>query len=346
MAIRKISENKYRIDISLGYDNEGKQKRHQVAFDGTYENAVIYEIELGRQLGRPSPEKRTIAGFVDEYLQWAHNHLSEKTCKEKKKNIFGKLLPFFGNMKPDFITKNILEAYQTKRLKESGSKIHRAINIELGDLSTIVTWAREHGYCIDTLAQIKPLPYKRPIPSILSREEMQTFIDACETYDKALFYVLYHGGLRNNEIKIKWSDVNFDRKFIRVVGKGNKERLIPFTDSMEAALLELLDEWNAKAPENRSEWVFRSRRHREMPVKDIRKIIASAKEKSGITRRITPHMLRHSFATHLLDDGVDLRIIQILLGHEDIGTTQIYTKVGMALKEKAVGTFNRKLGTS
>ena len=344
MAIRKLRENRYRIDISLGYeltDGKLKQNRHQIVFDGPYENAVIYEMELARQLGRPSPEKRTIAGCIDEYLAWAKNRLSEKTCRDKKKNFFGNLIGFFGNMKPDFITKTILEAYQTRRLNDAGKKIHRKINIELGDLSAMTTWMRERGHCIDPLVRVDALPYKRPIPSVLSREELESFISCCDTYDKALLYVLYHGGLRNNEIKLKWPAVNFSRRNILLIGKGNKERLVPFTDSMEAALLALRQAVDRLPLEKRSEWVFRSRRRRGRPVADIRKIIIRAKTKSGITRRITPHMLRHSFATHLLEDGVDLRIIQMLLGHEDIGTTQIYTKVGMTLKEKAVRTFNR-----
>ena len=120
------------------------------------------------------------------------------------------------------------------------------------------------------------------------------------------------------------------------MGKGHKERYIPFTEAMEKSLLELKDSHIYD-----SEWVFRSRRHKDAPVVDIRKIIARAKEKAEINKRITPHTLRHSFATHLLDSGVDLRVIQTLLGHQDIQTTQIYTQVSNTLKERAVGIFDK-----
>ncbi len=348
MSVRKNGLDKYLIDISLGYETvngKRRQKRHQIVFDGSYENAIIYEMELARQLGRAVPEKHTIAGCIEEYLAWVKNHLAEKTYRDKKKNFFGRLLAFFGGMKPDLITKSILEAYQTKRLNDAGRKINRKINVELGDLSALVSWMSEHGYCIDPLVKITPLPYKRPIPQILSREETESFVMACNVYDMALLIVMYHGGLRNDEIKIRWTDVNFERRNIRVVGKGNKERLIPFTDSMETALFMLRDDQKAKKPEDRSEWVWRSRTRRGRPIKDIRKIIEKARVRAGIEQHINPHMLRHSFATHLLDDGADLRIIQMLLGHADIGPTQIYTHVSMKLKEKAVSrTFNSKTG--
>ena len=326
MSIRKISENKYRIDISLGYDDDGKQKRHQLVYEGNYVNAVIYEMELARQLGKPSAEKRTIAGFVDEYLEWCKNHLSEKTCKDKKKNLFGRILPFFGNMKPDFITKNILEAYQSKRLKESGKKIHRAINIELGDLSALTEWGKDHGYCIDSLARIRPLPYKRPIPKVLSLEEMVSFILHCKPVYVAYYLGLYHCGLRSDEAKnLTWANVNYERNCLIVKGKGNKERIIGMTETFKMALLAL---------PRTQEHVFISPKTKR-PMGDTRKTISATRKLSGIERHINPHLLRHTFATHLHEQGETLRTIQALLGHSDIRTTQIYTHVSSSGLSKA-----------
>lgn len=316
MSIRKIEENRYRIDISLGYV-KGKQKRHQVVFDGSYEYAVIYEIELARQLGKPSAEKRTIAGFSDEYLEWAKLHLSEKTYKDKKKIIFSQIIPFFGNMKPDFITRNVLEAYQTKRVSLKG-KIHRAINIELCCLSAMTVWAKDHGYCIDTLVRIKPLPYKRPIPKVLSIEETVAFIQACPPVYVAYFLGLYHCGMRSDEAKhLKWTDIIFDRDCIIVRGKGNKERVVGMTNTFKIAL--------SKLPRSHTE-VFISPKTKR-PMGDVRKTINTVRKIAGIERHINPHLLRHSFATHLHDEGESLITIQALLGHSDIRTTQIYTHV-------------------
>lgn len=340
MAVKTLSDRRHRIDIRLG-----RNKRTTIIFEGTREDAVLYEIAYKAHARKQRPQNElTIVSLVPDYLEWVSNHRSAKTYRQKKRNLYAHLIPFFGGMLPSQINKQTLTAYKNKRKAESPEH-NRQINIELIDLSAMIGWACEEVEIVhERLPKVAQLPYRRKIPQVLSREELQAFIDSCDTYEKALFYVLYHGGLRNNEIKLKWSDIIFPLRHIRVVGKGNRERLVPFSDSMEQALLDLRDQWHLQDPEKRSPWVFRSRRRKGQPVHDIRKMIEKAKDRAGITRRITPHTLRHSFATHLLEDGVDLRIIQTLLGHAEIRTTEIYTHVSRTLGAEAVKKLDRKTG--
>src|SRR3990172_5506378 len=223
MAIRQGKDGNWIIDIRLG-----RARRHRKVFKGSREDAYLYEIELKRQLGKPVRDTRRITGFVEEYLEWVRLHQAAKTYRDKKRMLFGNLLSFFGSMAPDFITKNILDAYKTKRANESG-KIYRQINVEILCLSALVKWAKERGYCIDDLVKIKALPYKRPIPSILSIEEMKAFLLACDPFHRVYFFTLYYGGLRGNEAKtLKWPDVDFSRGYLVITGKGNKQRIVPF----------------------------------------------------------------------------------------------------------------------
>ena len=245
--------------------------------------------------------------------------------------IFGHILPFFGMIKPDFITKTLLEAYQTKRITEAGKKIHRAINLEILCLSALVDWARERGYCIDPLVRIKPLPYKAPMPQPLSLDEMVAFLNACKPAYLAYFLILYHAGLRKDESqKLKWTDVDLERGVLHIKGKGGKERVIGITGTLRDALSLL---------SRNSEYVFISPKTHK-PIGDVRKTIATTKKAAGINRRINPHLLRHTFATHQLELKTDLRTLQAMLGHASITTTQVYTHVSSSMIQRAADTLD------
>ncbi len=320
MAIRQAKDGGWIIDIRLG-----RARRHRKLFKGTREDAYLYEIELKRQLGKPVRDTRTIAGFTEEYLEWVRLYQSPTTYRDKKRMLFGNLLSFFGSMAPDFITPNILDAYKTKRDNESSPrKIYRQINLEILCLSAMVKWAKKRGYCVDALVKTAALPYKRPLPNVLSIAEMRAFLLACDRFYRVYFFTLYYGGLRSDEAKkLTWPDVDFERGTLRILGKGNKLRIVPFDNTLRLALLTIKPEMVV------NQFVFPSRRKKMegRPIVDVRKAIIRAKKAAKIDKRITPHLLRHSFATHLLEFGQDTRFIQALLGHASINTTQIYTHV-------------------
>ncbi len=332
MAVRRKGDH-WEIDI-----RQGRSGRTRLVFRGTEEEAHVAERELRKKLGRPVGEKGTINALVDEYLEYVQNNQAPLTLREKRRMLFGKLLPFFGNMYPDLITSPIIEKYKTKRLAESGPK-NRQINMEILCLSALVKWAWIQGYCSEPLMRFKRLPYARPLPGYLTREETRAFLKALNPQARVIFAFMALAGLRKNEVvRLKWSQINLPGSAVLVQGKGNRQRIVPLSPTLKA-LIEALP--------RSSEWVFPSRiRKRPLPdperlekgkpLVDLRRSIEGAKKRSGISKRITPHMLRHSFATHLLEKGINLRTIQDLLGHAQVTTTEIYTHVAQTVAREAV----------
>ena len=175
-----------------------------------------------------------------------------------------------------------------------------------------------------------PRPKKaKTLPKVLSKQEIKDIIEATDNLKhKLIIELLYSSGMRVSEIiNLKRSDLDTERcrLFVRA-GKGNKDRLTIYASSLNQRLLKYLLAVN-------SEYLFPGRKGK-YTVKSVQKVLDIARKKANIQKKITPHMLRHSFATHLLEQGVDTRIIQKLLGHENIRTTQIYTKVSDANFDK------------
>lgn len=334
MALIKISNKKWMVDIRMGRAN-----RYRKVFEGTEYEAREYEVQLKRALGHQKTfDNRSVGAIAEMYLDWVKNHQSEKTYKEKRKSFYTHIIPFFGAYNPSLITTPILESFKNYRKEKIDPKRsksgHRTINIELMSLSAMVNWAIEQGYCSDPLPKVKKLPYKRPLPTVLTRDETRAFIEGANTFYRAFFLCLYHAGMRLKEVtKLKWSDVNMNGEYITTLGKGNKQRIIP----MSATLLEALT--TLKKEQGDNPLVFPSSVTGK-PLTDIRRAIKYAKNKAKLKVHINPHKLRHSFATHLLEAGKDLRAIQALLGHADISTTQIYTHVALPHLKQAVNEFD------
>ena len=147
--------------------------------------------------------------------------------------------------------------------------------------------------------------------------------------DRAMLELLYATGLRVSElVGLKLSDINLERGFLLVVGKGSKERAVPMGESAVAAIHAYLDGGRAALLKGKeSNFLFISSRRRQTTRQTFWGRIKYYARQAGIAQNISPHTLRHSFATHLLDNGADLRVVQAMLGHSDISTTQIYTHV-------------------
>jgi integrase/recombinase XerC len=142
--------------------------------------------------------------------------------------------------------------------------------------------------------------------------------------DLAMLELLYASGLRVAELTgLDLEDIDQESKTVRVVGKGHKERFVPFGRAAGRALAC----WLARRGDARGA-LFLNARGRRLSVRSVHTIVRRAAKAAGITRRVTPHTLRHTFATHLLDSGADLRVIQEFLGHSRLSTTQRYTHVG------------------
>jgi integrase/recombinase XerD len=147
--------------------------------------------------------------------------------------------------------------------------------------------------------------------------------------DKAMLEILYATGIRVSElVELGLNDINFELGYLIAYGKGSKERIVPIGENAKNKLNEYLNIGRPKHLKSRnSTHLFITRFGKKMTRQAFWKIITKYANKSGITKKISPHTLRHSFATHLLERGADLRAIQMMLGHSDISTTQIYTHI-------------------
>ena len=174
------------------------------------------------------------------------------------------------------------------------------------------------------------LPSK--LPNYLTEEEvdklMNVNLDSPFSYrNKAMLELLYATGLRVSElISLKFNDIDLNNDFVRVIGKGSKERIVPMSDLAVKWLGIYLNQYRPIILKNKdSEYLFISNALKPISRQGFFKIIKQEVRRAGINKDVSPHVLRHSFATHLLNHGADLRVIQELLGHSDISTTQIYT---------------------
>ncbi len=189
----------------------------------------------------------------------------------------------------------------------------------------------------------------RKLPEVLTIEEIDRLIDSLDMSkteshrNKAIIETLYSCGLRVSElVNLRFSDLFFEEGFIRVIGKGNKERLVPVSASVEKEISIYNDHIRRhqnikKGDEN---VVFLNRRGGKLTRVMIFTIIKDLAERIGLQKTISPHTFRHSFATHLLEGGANLRAIQEMLGHESITTTEIYTHLDQRYLKEAILSFH------
>jgi len=177
--------------------------------------------------------------------------------------------------------------------------------------------------------------FRMGLPRFLSVEEVDRLLAAPDVgtviglRDKAMIEVMYSAGLRVSELcGLRLSDFHFDAGYVRCMGKGSKERLVPIgRQAMDIVQRYLRDSRPKLLRENSPELLFLNRHGGACSRHGFWKTVSDFGRKAGLTKQLKPHMLRHSFATHLLDRGADLRAVQMMLGHTDIATTQIYTHV-------------------
>jgi len=185
-------------------------------------------------------------------------------------------------------------------------------------------------------AQLVELPKSGlKLPEVLSEAEVEALINAPATTsavgmrDTAMLELIYAAGLRVSElINLKILNVNLEAGFVRVLGKGAKERVVPIGSAARDGIAAYIDVARPRLLKTQvSPYLFVARAGKPMSRQGFWKLIKRYGLRAGITKKISPHMLRHSFASHLLEGGADLRAVQVMLGHVDIATTQIYTHV-------------------
>ncbi len=197
-------------------------------------------------------------------------------------------------------------------------------------------------------AELEAPKLTRRLPPVLSAEEVATIIDTVDTSsaaglrDRAMLEVLYGAGLRISELlNLRLGEILLDNSFVRVVGKGDKERIVPIGRKAITAVRKYLRDCRPGLLRKRStDCLFVNQRGGKLSRMGFWKILKGHVRKTGLRKRITPHTFRHSFATHLLEGGADLRAVQEMLGHADIKTTQIYTHIDREYLKEVHKTFH------
>ncbi len=181
------------------------------------------------------------------------------------------------------------------------------------------------------------------LPDVLSEEEVSRIIDSVNTSswqglrDRAILEILYGCGLRVSEaVTLRISGLYFDEGFVRIIGKGNKERLVPIGEMAVSAVRTYMEYRPVPADSASSDLLFLNRFGRSLSRQSMFKMIKVQALIADIRKEISPHTFRHSFATHLVERGADLRLVQEMLGHESIATTEIYTHVDTTTWQREV----------
>ncbi len=209
-----------------------------------------------------------------------------------------------------------------------------SVNRKLSALRTFFKWlVREGKIAGNPFAHLHNLKDPLPPPSFLTTTETSVFIRNTETNlrTRAIVELLYGSGLRVSElVALHVGDVNFHADFIRVTGKGRKQRIVPLGRLAKKALSDYI-KWREEKGEiiNADSPLFVNEKGTRLSDRYVRKLVKSLAQQSGISHTVTPHTLRHTFATHLLERGADIRSIQEMLGHSSLQTTQRYTHVAV-----------------
>jgi len=274
---------------------------------------------------------------------------------------------------------NSIEAYlndieKLTNFLQANGHLKNPSEIKLADLQRFIQWIAELGmsatsqariisgirtfykYClledisnIDPTTLLEAPKLKRALPDVLSFDEIENVISQIDlstaegTRNKAILETLYSCGLRVSEaVNLKLSQLFLDVGFIRVLGKGNKERLVPIGDSAIKYINIYKKTVRVHQPiqPGEEDIVFLNRRGKRLTRVMIFLIIKDLVKKAGIKKNISPHTFRHSFATHLVEGGADLRAVQEMLGHESITTTEIYTHLDREFLRKTLEQFH------
>ena len=203
----------------------------------------------------------------------------------------------------------------------------------------------------DFISSIDSIKMERKLPDVLNVSEIERLLSVIDDKrDKAMFEVIYGAGLRVSElINLKVSDLYLKENLIKVYGKGSKERMVPLNLGACICLIEYFNDVRSKLitkPGCDKKYVFLNKFGRKISRQAFNQMVDKYALKANITKNVHPHIFRHSFATHMLENGADLRVIQSLLGHSDIATTQIYTHVSSASLKENYDKFHEQINSS
>lgn len=279
--------------------------------------------------------------LVDQFLDaiWMERGLSKNTLLAYGNDLNGFAAWLRGRGGPELhqVQREDVQAYLAHRLAARASP--RSAARLLSTLRRFYAWQLRDGRVgEDPTALIEAPRLGRPLPRSLTEAEVEALLAAPDTgtvlglRDRTMLEVLYASGLRVSElVSLAPSQVNLQQGVVRITGKGNKERLVPLGEEAVVWLERYLGEARPALLKGQPcNAVFVTRRRDAMTRQAFWYMIKRHARSAGIDKPLSPHTLRHAFATHLLNHGADLRVVQMLLGHSDLSTTQIYTHVARA----------------
>lgn len=237
----------------------------------------------------------------------------------------------YVNRAPELLASEDIEVYLQSRSSISKRSQARI----LSSIRSFFGWLVLEGVLADNPCDLVDFPkLGRYLPDVLSIEEVEAMIESVDTSswqgkrNRALLEILYGCGLRVSEaVSLRISCLYFDEGFIRVIGKGDKERLVPVGEMAADAVNVYLEHRPAPCDQTSDDLVFLNRFGGSLSRQSVFKMIKAQALAVGVRKEISPHTFRHSFATHLVENGADLRVVQEMLGHESITTTEIYTHI-------------------
>ena len=269
---------------------------------------------------------------IEDYINYLkiERQLSINTIDSYKRDLedFYK----FTNKSYKFITKDDVINY----LSYLNNKINpRSINRHIVSIKNYFKFLEKNNSIkYNPFEEITGLKTPKKLPKVLSEEDVNNLLDielndAFSYRNKAMLELMYSSGLRVSELlNLEVNNIDFNMNLVRVFGKGSKERIVPIDDIATAYLNKYIEVYRNTLLKNKeSDILFLNSRGDKLTRQGFFKILKTIAKEKGIKKELSPHTLRHSFATHLLNHGADLRSIQTMLGHENIETTQIYTHV-------------------
>ena len=292
---------------------------------------------MSESASSPAVDQPIIEAFLDTL--WVEHGLSENTLTAYRNDLLG-LSRWLSRpaVRITEVQRNHLLDYLSYRVQQGSTP--RTTARLLSSIRRFYRYLVRQGMTQkDPSAQIEFPKLGRPLPDALAEEEVERLLVAPDIgkahgmRDRAMLELLYACGLRVSElVGLTLDQVNLNHGVIRVIGKGSKERLIPFGEQANEWIGRFMNEARADLLKSHPPCgaLFVTNRGAGMTRQAFWALIKKYAKQVGITKHLSPHTLRHAFATHLLNHGADLRVVQMLLGHSDLSTTQIYTHVAQA----------------
>ena len=290
--------------------------------------------------------------LLDDYQMYliTIKHLDENSSTYSYVEDVNKYIQYMESIKINNATK-IMERDLIKYLKYINEQNYEVSSVarKIVSIKSFHSFMEEEYHIPNISLKITSPKFYRKLPDILSIEEVDYLLDiktenAFDYRNKAMLELMYSSGLRVSElVSLKLNDIDLENKIVRCIGKGNKERIVPIGDYALDYLKKYLEEYrNLLKKGYVADSLFLNNHGKEMTRQGFFLIIKKIAKNKNIDKNITPHMLRHSFATHLLNNGADLRTIQEMLGHSNISTTQIYTNLTTDILKENYKLYERR----